>query len=62
MSATATPIKVKKRCCKDRPRCKKCPVVLKRLADGGLATRLDTRHYELSAELDKKQLKAARKR
>ncbi len=62
MSATATPIKVKKRCCKDRPRCKRCPVVLKRLADDGLATRLDKRQYELSPDLGKKQLRAARKR
>ena len=62
MSATATPVKAKKSCCKDRPRCKKCPVVLKRLANEGLATRLDKRHYELSPELSKKQLKAARKR
>jgi len=60
--AIATPIKVKKHCCKDRPRCKKCPVVLKRLADDGMATRLDKRHYELSPGLGKKQLKAARKR
>jgi hypothetical protein len=62
MPASAVPIKVKKSCCRDRPRCKKCPVVLKRLADDGLAIRLDKRHYELSPDLGKKQLKAARKR
>ncbi len=62
MPASTAPIKAKKRCCKDRPRCKKCPVVLKRLANEGVATRLDKRHYELSPELGKKQLKAARKR
>jgi uncharacterized protein with PIN domain len=60
--AYAVPIKAKKRCCQDRPRCKKCPVVLKRLSNEGVATRLDKRHYELSPELGKKQLKAARKR
>jgi hypothetical protein len=60
--ASTVPIKAKKRCCKDRPRCKKCPVVLKRLANEGVATRLDKRRYELSPELGKKQLKAARKR
>jgi uncharacterized protein with PIN domain len=60
--ASAVPIKAKKRCCQDRPRCKKCPAVLKRLANEGVATRLDKRHYELSPELGKKQLKAARKR
>ncbi|MCP9491687.1 MAG: hypothetical protein MSC31_17710 [Solirubrobacteraceae bacterium MAG38_C4-C5] len=62
MPATATPIKVKKVCCKDRPRCRKCPVVLKRLADEGLAIRLDKRRYELLPDLGKKQLRAARKR
>ena len=40
-------IKPKKRCCKSRPRCKKCPVVCKRLVNAGLA--------------EKKALKAARK-
>ena len=59
---TPAPIKVKKRCCKSGPRCKRCPVVLKRLANDGLATRLSKRQYELSPELGKKQLKAARKR
>ncbi len=60
--STASVVKAKKRCCKDRPRCKKCPVVLQRLSDDGLATRLSKRRYELSPELGKKQLKAARKR
>ena len=36
--------------------------MLKRLADDGLATRLDKRQYELLPDLGKKQLKAARKR
>jgi hypothetical protein len=53
-------VKPKKRCCKSRPRCKRCPVVCKRLQKAGLAEkRLDGR-FVLSVELRKKQLKAAR--
>ena len=54
-------VKTKKRCCKSRPRCKKCPVVCKRLMSQGLAEKLDGRHYVLSIELRKKQYKAARR-
>jgi hypothetical protein len=52
----------KKKCCKDKPRCKKCPVVLKRLADADCAERLDRRHYVLDKKVPKKILKDARKR
>jgi hypothetical protein len=52
-------IKPKKRCCKSGPRCKRCPVVLKRLEDQGLAHRRK-RRYILSETLKKKQYKAAR--
>jgi len=62
MASAAIPVKAKKSCCKDSPRCKRCPVVLKRLSREDLAERVDKRHYLLSAELKKKQLKAARKR
>ncbi len=62
MATTATPVKAKKRCCKDSPRCKRCPVVLKRLSGEGVAERVDKRHYLLSPDLTKKQLKTARKR
>ncbi len=55
----ATPVKAKKRCCKDRPRCKRCPVVLKRLERAGLAHRTGKRTYELEA-VKKKQLRKAR--
>lgn len=61
MPATAT-VKTKKRCCKDDPRCKKCPVVWKRLATEGLAEREDRRVYHPGAKLKKKHLKAARSR
>ena len=53
-------MKPRKRCCKSRPRCKRCPVVCKRLATQGLATKRADGRFELSVELRKKQLKAAR--
>ncbi|WP_158290902.1 hypothetical protein [Kribbella antiqua] len=52
----------KKKCCKDKPRCKKCPVVLKRLADAGCAERCDLRHYLVDKKIPKKVLKKARQR
>jgi hypothetical protein len=55
-------IKTKKRCCKSRPRCKKCPVVCKRLENEGLAVRQDRRHYLVELPISKKSLKAARAR
>jgi len=54
-------VKPKAKCCKDDPRCKKCPVVLKRLADAGLAERQGNR-YLVPKDLPKKRLKAARAR
>jgi len=55
-------VKTKKRCCKSGPRCKRCPVVCRRLEREGLADRLELRVYLVSADLTKKQLKAARAR
>lgn len=58
----AKPIKPKKKCCKDSPRCKRCPVVVKRLVARDLAVvRVDGR-VALSPLLTKKALKAARAR
>ncbi len=54
-------VKPKKRCCKSQPRCKRCPVVCKRLAKQGLAVKRDDGRFVLTATLRKKQLKAARK-
>jgi hypothetical protein len=54
-------VKPKKRCCKSHPRCKKCPVVCKRLSRHGLAERLDDGRYIVSKAVKKKELKAARK-
>jgi hypothetical protein len=59
---SATLVKTKKRCCGDRPRCKKCPVVWKRLSKAGVAERDEDalRIYHVTGRLTKKQLKAAR--
>ena len=54
-------VKAKKTCCKDDPRCKRCPVVLKRLAKDGLADRQGDA-YVVAKKLPKKRLKAARAR
>ena len=51
-------VKAKKRCCQGRPRCKRCPVVLKRLAKAGVAE-ASGRRYDVAAT--KKQWKAARR-
>ena len=58
----ATVVKAKKKCCKDDPRCKKCPVVFKRLEKAGHAERLSKRSYRFEASVPKKALKAARAR
>jgi aldehyde:ferredoxin oxidoreductase len=50
----------KKRCCKSRPRCKRCPVVCKRLVAQGLAEKRPDRRYVLSIAVRKKHFKAAR--
>jgi hypothetical protein len=55
-------VKPKKGCCKSNPRCKRCPVVLKRLHRAGLAQRRSDGFVVISPELTKKQLKAARSR
>jgi hypothetical protein len=55
-------IKPKKGCCKSKPRCKRCPVVVKRLQMSGLAERRADGFVVISPALTKKQLKAARKR
>jgi hypothetical protein len=53
-------IKSKKRCCKDRPRCKRCPVVCKRLENAGYVERESKREWRLLVIPPKKVLKAAR--
>lgn len=53
-------VKPKKRCCKSRPRCKKCPVVCKRLAAEGLAHKAPNGAYVIVVKVPKKALRAAR--
>jgi hypothetical protein len=54
-------VKPKKKCCKSRPRCKRCPVVLKRLHQRGFAERRDDGRYVVVDILRKRDLKAARR-
>jgi hypothetical protein len=42
-------LKVKKSCCKSKPRCKRCPVVGKRLAKAGYALPTGKRTYLVDA-------------
>ncbi len=55
-------VRPKKRCCKSSPRCKRCPVVLKRLEKMDLATRRADGLVLISVDVKKKHMKAARKR
>jgi hypothetical protein len=57
--ATPREVKVKKRCCKSDPRCKRCPVVAQRLRAVGLAERTGKRTYVIAAP--KKAIKRARR-
>ena len=57
----AREVKAKKRCCGSDPRCKRCPVVLKRLAKAGLAERRGARLYVVQ-QVPKKRLKKIRAR
>lgn len=52
-------VKVKKKCCRDDPRCKRCPVVAKRLERAGWAERTSKRTYVVDAP--KKVVKRARR-
>ncbi len=55
-------VKTKKRCCKSNPRCKRCPVVTKRLIMKGCAHKRPDGLVVISPDLKKKHLRAARKR
>jgi hypothetical protein len=55
-------IKAKKSCCKSRERCKRCPVVCKRLEKLGYAERHTKRHWTLVVIPPKSVLSAARAR
>jgi hypothetical protein len=53
-------IKAKRRCCRSGPRCKRCPVVLKRLEQAGFLEREGRRTWAVERKIPKKALKAAR--
>jgi hypothetical protein len=55
-------MKTKKKCCRDKPRCKRCPVVWKRLEAAGLAERESKRHYHVIEIVPKAAMAAARQR
>jgi hypothetical protein len=58
----ARSIKPKKACCRSNPRCKRCPVVCKRLVKQGLAERRSDGIVVILAGVSKKQVRLARKR
>ena len=55
-------VKVKKKCCKDGPRCKRCPVVCRRLEKAGYAEKAGDARLTYVVWAPKKALKAARAR
>jgi len=57
----AREVKTKKKCCGSNPRCKRCPVVLKRLGKAGLAERHSGRLWVVQ-HVPKKQMKKVRAR
>ncbi len=52
----------KPRCCKSGPRCRRCPVVLKRLEKAGYARRTAKGNFKVVKVLPKAALKTARAR
>ena len=50
----------KSTCCKDKPRCKRCPVVCKRLEQTGYLTRISKRRWLVRMPVSKKVLRTAR--
>lgn len=56
-----TALKPKKKCCKSRPRCKRCHVTLERLSAMGYAERrASDRRYVILELVPKRELRAAR--
>jgi hypothetical protein len=58
----AVKVRAKAKCCKDRPRCKRCPVVLERLEKAGIAERTKKGAYRLPDDLTKRKLRPFRAR
>lgn len=55
-----TTLTAKGRCCKDKPRCKRCPVVCKRLEQAGFLGRAGKRSWTVEEKVTKRALRAAR--
>jgi transposase-like protein len=55
-------VKPKRKCCKSRPRCKRCGVTLDRLSKQGLAERREDGRYVIVELIPKRALKEARRR
>jgi hypothetical protein len=58
----AMKVRPKAKCCKDKPRCARCPVVLTRLEQAGIAERTKKGAYRLPDDLTKRDLKPFRAR
>jgi hypothetical protein len=58
-----TELKPKRKCCKSRPRCKRCHVTLERLSAMGFAERRpEDGRYVIVEPIPKRELKAARRK
>jgi hypothetical protein len=60
MRETGDLVKCKGKCCKSTPRCKKCPVVWKRLSKHGFAQRESKRRYVVIEVVPKRTMKSVR--
>lgn len=59
---TAKEMTAKKKCCRDKPRCQKCPVTLKRLVEAGFAEPQGGRMFLIAPSIPRKVIAAARAR
>lgn len=55
-------VTTKKKCCKDKTRCDRCPLVLMRLVKMGYAEKVGRSGYKVSASVPKKARHLARTR
>jgi len=55
-------VTTKKKCCRDKSLCAKCPLVLMRLVKMGYAEKADRTHFKVSEKVPKKALVLARAR
>jgi hypothetical protein len=54
-------VKAKPRCCQSRPRCKRCPIVCRRLESAGHLERIGKRRWRVRGKIPKKVLRKARR-